>query len=67
MSTILPLRVRDDFEVGNHAVAQNFAESRTEAEIDEGYFIDNYHALLAVPLQQSETHRSDGFRPPARS
>jgi hypothetical protein len=49
--------------LGNHAVAQNFAVSRAEGEIDDGYLTDNY-ALLAVPLRQSETHWSDGFRQP---
>ena len=28
----------------------------------EGYLTDDYYALLAVPLRQSETHWSDGFR-----
>jgi hypothetical protein len=29
----------------------------------EGYLTDNYYALFAVPLRQSETHWSNGFRP----
>ena len=29
----------------------------------EGYLIDNYYALLAVPLRQSETRWGSGFRP----
>jgi len=29
----------------------------------EGYLTDNYYALLAVPLRQSETAWQDGFRP----
>jgi hypothetical protein len=31
----------------------------------EGYLTDNYYALLSVPLRQSETHWSNGFRPAA--
>jgi len=29
----------------------------------EGYLTDNYYALLAVALRQSETRWNDGFRP----
>lgn len=30
----------------------------------EGYLCDNYYALLAVPLRESETNWESGFRPP---
>ena len=29
----------------------------------EGFLTDNYYALLAVPLRQSETSWENGFRP----
>ncbi len=29
----------------------------------EGYLVDNYYAMLAVPLRQSETRWGSGFRP----
>jgi hypothetical protein len=29
----------------------------------EGFLVDNYYALLAVPLRQDETRWRDGFRP----
>jgi hypothetical protein len=33
----------------------------------EGYLTDNYYALLAVPLRQSEAHRENGLRPQTAS
>jgi hypothetical protein len=29
----------------------------------EGYLVDNYYALLTVPLRQDEMRWSNGFRP----
>lgn len=29
----------------------------------EGYLVDNYYALLAVPLREDEIHWRDSFRP----